>query len=139
MKIQWGERVTKIARTVLQKRKTMEKKKLPSPEDIKKVTTYTTKTLKEPQLVKENYWDKLQLVQTRLLLFNKIRSGELEVVSNKTFSAIKNSRLCASNHCVYDSGTISHNILIFVSNYANRWELSISLSLIGNIWSSRRN
>ena len=79
MKIQWAEKVTKLARTVLQKRKLIERKELPSPADIEKMTRYTTKKLAATPLTKENYWDILKLTQTRLLLFNKRRSGELEV------------------------------------------------------------
>lgn len=80
MDIEWKERVTIIARAVLSRRKFDEKKELPSPEDIEKMTMHLSKKLKETSLTSENFTRLVTIVQTRLLLYNKRRTGELEAI-----------------------------------------------------------
>ena len=81
MTLEWSERVTKVARTILQQRKFMESKDLPSPEDIEKLTRYLVLELGSIQLIPENYMKIAVLCQTRLMMYNKRRSGELEVIT----------------------------------------------------------
>ena len=78
--VEWAEKVTKLARTVLLRRSFERKQELPSPSDIEKLTTYLTAQVKSIEKVPANYNRIVQLCQTRLMLYNKRRSGELEVV-----------------------------------------------------------
>jgi hypothetical protein len=80
MNIEWAERVTKVARTVLQTRKLTEKNEIPAPGDVEMLTKHLVSELEKTKLSPENYGRLVQLCQTRLLLFNKRRSGELEVL-----------------------------------------------------------
>lgn len=74
MDIEWKERVTTIARAVLSRRKFDEKKELPSPEDIEKMTMHLSKELMETSLTSENFTRLVTILQTRLLLYNKKKS-----------------------------------------------------------------
>jgi hypothetical protein len=78
--VQWGERVTKLARAVLVRRRFKMKKELPSPEDVMKLTKHIVSELESTALTPENFFRIVQLVQTRLLLYNKRRSGEIDAV-----------------------------------------------------------
>lgn len=80
MDLEWSERVTNAARTVLQKRQLEAKKELPAPADVEKVTKYLTERLMEVELEPENFKEVVKLCQVRLLVYNKRRSGELEVL-----------------------------------------------------------
>ena len=77
MSLEWSERVTKLARTVLQQRKLSEKKELPSPEDIETLTRHLISQLTKIELVPELFQTISRLCQTRLLIYNKRRTGEL--------------------------------------------------------------
>ncbi|XP_060600852.1 uncharacterized protein LOC132754246 isoform X5 [Ruditapes philippinarum] len=87
MNLEWSERVTKIARTILQKRKYIESKDLPSPDDIEKLTKYLVSQLESMELIPDNYMKINALCQTRLMMYNKRRSGELEVISLQSYAA----------------------------------------------------
>ncbi|XP_052229409.1 uncharacterized protein LOC127843707 isoform X6 [Dreissena polymorpha] len=85
MEIEWGERVTKVARTVLQTRRLTETKEVPAPDDVEKLTRHLVNELENTKMTPENYARIVQLCQTRLLLFNKRRSGELEVLNLQSY------------------------------------------------------
>ncbi|XP_062566938.1 uncharacterized protein LOC134229248 isoform X2 [Saccostrea cucullata] len=87
MDIEWKERVTTIARAVLSRRKFDEKKELPSPEDIEKMTKHLSKELMETSLTSENFTRLVTIVQTRLLLYNKRRTGELEAIKVQSYAS----------------------------------------------------
>ena len=80
MEIEWGERVTKLCRMVLDQRRFEETKELPAPEDVKKLTGYLIQELKQTELNSANFWRIVALLQSRLMLYNKRRSGEIEVI-----------------------------------------------------------
>ena len=77
LKIKWGEHVTKLARTVLLNRSFSKEPQIPSPKDMKKLTCYVVKQLLELKLTKtsKTFRRAVQLSQSRLLIFNKRRSG----------------------------------------------------------------
>ena len=84
MNMEWTLKVNKIASTTLQMRKFNKDCSLPEPEDIEKVTAAIKK---EILTVAENLRKKtnqslfrrgVMLAETRLLLFNKRRAGEIE-------------------------------------------------------------
>lgn len=76
--LEWGERITKLARAVLVRRNLSVQKELPAPADVEKLTKYIISEMKTTPLTEENYFRIAQLTQTRLLLYNKRRSGEIE-------------------------------------------------------------
>lgn len=78
--LEWGERLTKLARAVLVRRRFMVKKNLPTPEDVMKISKYIADELATADLVPDNYFRIVQLAQTRLMLYNKRRSGEIDVI-----------------------------------------------------------
>ena len=80
MEIEWGERVTKLCRMVLDQRRYEETKELPAPEDVKKLTGYLIQELKQTELDSSNFLRLVALAQSRLMLYNKRRSGEIEVI-----------------------------------------------------------
>ena len=79
--ISWSEQVTRLARSVLDTRRLNKAVVLPDPEDIRKLGEYLVKSLERLDLDCAD-WDTfkktMRLVQTRLLCYNKRRSGELE-------------------------------------------------------------
>ena len=77
---EWKEKVTTTARAVLSRRKFEEKKDLPSPEDIEKITRYLVEKLQKMPLDSEHFSQITVAAQTRLLMYNKRRTGELEVI-----------------------------------------------------------
>lgn len=83
MKIKWGEHVTKLARTVLLNRSFGKEPQIPSPEDMKRLTCYVVKELLELKLKKnsDTFKRAVQLSQTRLLIYNKRRSGEIDNIT----------------------------------------------------------
>ena len=78
-KRRWGL-LSSSAQKQLEERQYNEESELPSCEDLKKVTDYIKVSLGEDKLASIGYKDLVQLVQTRLLLFNKRRPGELEAL-----------------------------------------------------------
>ncbi|MES9901694.1 MAG: hypothetical protein ABW168_03310 [Sedimenticola sp.] len=78
--LEWGEKLTKLSRAVLMRRHFQSVKEMPSPADIAILTDHLTSELKSLPLNVENYHGIVQLAQTRLLMFNRRRSGELDVV-----------------------------------------------------------
>ena len=80
MNIEWSEKVTVLARAVLKRRRYEITKELPSPADVESLTKHLVQMLKSEPLKAENYQRIVTLVQTRLLLYNKRRTGELEVI-----------------------------------------------------------
>ena len=79
MNIEWSEKVTVLARSVLNRRYEITKE-LPSPADVESLTKHLVQILKSEPLKAENYRRIVTLVHTRLLLYNKRRTGELEVI-----------------------------------------------------------
>jgi len=55
MNMEWSERVTKVATTILQQRKYMESKDLPSPDDIEKLTRHMITEIEKVHLIPENF------------------------------------------------------------------------------------
>ncbi|VDI46116.1 Hypothetical predicted protein [Mytilus galloprovincialis] len=87
IKMEWGERITKLARSVLVRRSFQVKHDLPSPEDIRKLTSYLIECLKAVDLKEENYSRIVQLSQTRILMYNKRRSGEVDAISLNSYAS----------------------------------------------------
>ena len=81
MKHQWSEMVNKQARSLLSARHRVKTVKLPKPDDIKTLNLHVVKEVKKAELTPANFRNVAILVQARLLLYNKRRSGELENVS----------------------------------------------------------
>lgn len=84
MDIHWSERVTRMARNVLLQRSFSKDVEIPAPEDIKALTCYVVEELKTLDLTKDDalvFRRAITLVQTRLLMYNKRRSGEIDGVT----------------------------------------------------------
>jgi hypothetical protein len=85
----WKTKCTKLARKNLLDRKLNKKEQLPSPEDIKRLGKHLTLKLKEINVESvttddvryEDYKAMVELVQARLLTYNKRRSGEIEDIT----------------------------------------------------------
>lgn len=58
----------------------MVKTDLPTFEDVMKISKYITDELATADLVPDNYFRIVQLEQTRPMLYNKRRSGEIDVI-----------------------------------------------------------
>ncbi|XP_033758095.1 uncharacterized protein LOC117340444 [Pecten maximus] len=87
MDIEWKEKVTRHARAVLARRSFDRTKELPDPEDIQRLTKHLMEELKTTELTSGNYYRVVLLLQTRLLLFNKRRAGELEVIKLQSYAS----------------------------------------------------
>ena len=80
MGVEWKEKVAIVARSVLNRRKYEEVNELPSPKDIQTIAIFLSQQLKKLPLKPETFSRAVVLVQTRLLCYNKRRTGELEVI-----------------------------------------------------------
>ncbi|XP_062574168.1 uncharacterized protein LOC134236011 [Saccostrea cucullata] len=83
MKIEWGQRVTQLAKTLLQERTFNRHTELPLPEDIKKLAAYMKKELGTLDLKDrsyENYRRVARLVLARLTLYNRRRCHEMQAL-----------------------------------------------------------
>ena len=81
----FDEKVTKLARNILEERLLNKKEKLPDPEDVQELSTHMVGELEDMDLCTtdvtwERYKHVVTYVQARLLTYNKRRSGELEAV-----------------------------------------------------------
>ncbi|XP_063403047.1 centromere protein F-like [Mytilus trossulus] len=86
MKMEWSIRVNKLARSILSERQFNNKKELPHPEDIANFASFLIKECQsldiDPATADGNtFRQTAMLVQTRLLLYNRRRPGELEAMS----------------------------------------------------------
>ena len=83
MKMEWGTRVSKMAHITLQVRRFNSERSLPLPDDLFKLNDHVKNQLKDLDLTDHGFSTFRRaevLAQTRLLLFNKRRSGEVEVI-----------------------------------------------------------
>jgi len=83
IKFEWSVQVFKQAFITLQKRKFNAEKSLPEHEDLVKLIKHIKDELKKLKLKDSSYQTFRQtenLAQARLLIFNKRRSGEVEVI-----------------------------------------------------------
>ena len=85
MDIEWGERVTKLARMVLNQRRYEETTELPAPEDVRYPAGYLVRQIKQQtanikHLTPASFFRLIALLQARLMIYNKRRSGEIEVI-----------------------------------------------------------
>lgn len=81
MTIHWAERVTKMARTVLITRTFNKEICIPSANDVMTLTKKVRIEIDQlnlKELSEKTYRRAVQLIQTRLLLYNKRRSGEID-------------------------------------------------------------
>lgn len=83
MKLEWTVKVTKIAKSTLNERHFNAQKSLPDPEDIAKLAKYITNELANfdvENMTPDNYRKGVILSESRLLLYNRRRPGELEAL-----------------------------------------------------------
>ncbi|XP_052097913.1 uncharacterized protein LOC127732765 [Mytilus californianus] len=92
-KSEWGERVTKLARTILILRTFSQNKAIPSPEDVRKLNIHLITRLKDFQYKEDVYSSLCTIAQARLLLYNKRRSGEIDAMSLKDFNTNRKTEL----------------------------------------------
>ena len=81
MEMFWGTRVTKNARVILSERNFNKRGSLPAPDDIKKLNIYLKEALQKIDYSNhtyESYISVVELVQAKLTLYNRRRTGELE-------------------------------------------------------------
>uniref|UniRef100_A0A8W8MIH0 PWWP domain-containing protein n=1 Tax=Magallana gigas TaxID=29159 RepID=A0A8W8MIH0_MAGGI len=86
MSKEWGYKVNKVARSTLSERMFNQKKELPYPEDIMKLSSYLVENLEFVDLsytaVSGMMFRRIvMLVEARLILYNRRRPGELEALS----------------------------------------------------------
>nr|XP_022330999.1 uncharacterized protein LOC111129143 isoform X1 [Crassostrea virginica] len=88
LKMEWSTRVNRISRATLAERNFNRRKPLPDPEDIVKLASYLVTELQklendlDPVLADGVKFRRVvMLVQSRLLLYNRRRPGELEALS----------------------------------------------------------
>lgn len=83
MKMEFGTKVTKLAKVTLNERRFNKSKDLPLPKDVAKLSSYLLDEIKKIDLNQKDaisYRKTLILAQTRLLTYNRRRPGELEVM-----------------------------------------------------------
>lgn len=83
MKLEWTVKVTKIAKSTLNERHFNAQKSLPDPEDIAKLAKHITNELTNfdvENMTPDNYRKGVILSESRLLLYNRRRPGELEAL-----------------------------------------------------------
>ena len=80
LNIEWGERITKLARAVMVRRQMTIKRELPAPQDVQHLTVYVTSELLSVTLSVENFSRVVRHAQTRILMYNKRRSGEIDAI-----------------------------------------------------------
>ena len=82
MKIEWSDKVTRLARNVLAERKLLDYSQdlIPDPEDMSKLTIHLKSEL-SAVLERKDFRYIVMYTQTRLLIYNKRRSGEVDGVS----------------------------------------------------------
>lgn len=83
LKMEWSVKVTKLARVTLDVRHFNKKKEVPDPSDIEKLAAYLVREIKKLDLTISNsseilFREAVVLAETRLLLYNRRRPGELE-------------------------------------------------------------
>lgn len=85
LKMEWSTRVNRISRATLAERNFNKRKPLPDPEDIAKLATYLVTELQKLETTLDpasadiaKFRKVVILVQSRLLLYNRRRPGELE-------------------------------------------------------------
>ncbi len=80
MNIEWGEKVTKLARSVLITRTFQADLQVPAPQDLEKLTKHICMEINNLDLSRKDsstFRQCVILAQTRLLSYNKRRSGEI--------------------------------------------------------------
>ena len=85
VKVEWSEKVTRLARKQLNERKLNKVTELPNPKDIEQLSKHLREELTADDVYEgKPFWATyrrvIQLTQTRLLTYNKRRSGELEAI-----------------------------------------------------------
>jgi hypothetical protein len=83
MKLEWSVKVTKIAKAMLNERQFNVHKSLPDPEDIATLAKHISSELNAFDLEEmnpENYRKAIILAESRLVLYNRRRPGELEAL-----------------------------------------------------------
>ena len=88
MKFEWAIRVSKQAYITLQTRNFNKEKSLPEPDDLVKLNSYIKDELKKVDVHTNNFEifrRAERLAQARLLVYNKRRSGEVEVIRYVNF------------------------------------------------------
>ena len=80
--IDWSEKVTRLARSILTGRQYHSKREIPAPGDIHAITLHLIKQIKTTALQAESaiFRRCAILVQARLLMYNKRRSGEIDAI-----------------------------------------------------------
>ncbi len=83
MKAEWAPKVTRLAHKLLREKRLLKQSELPLPSDLQKLADHIKSLLKDLKLnVKSadaaTYRFTVKVVQARLLLYNKRRSGELQ-------------------------------------------------------------
>ena len=82
-KFEWSVKVTKLATVILQTRRFSKDRTLPEPDDLFKLHGYIKEEIRNLDLKDYSYKNFRMaevLAQTRLLMYNKRRSGEVEVI-----------------------------------------------------------
>ncbi|XP_033757856.1 uncharacterized protein LOC117340214 [Pecten maximus] len=88
LQLEWGVKVTKLARVTLEERHFNKESTLPHPDDIVQLASYLVKQLESLDLStpdEATFREAVLLTQTRLLLYNSRRPGELESLRIETY------------------------------------------------------
>ncbi len=90
---EWTTKVQTKAMKVLKERKEYKKTKLPSCQDMKTLAEHTTEALRKADLIDKSYsnFNHVQrIVQARLLMYNRRRSGKIDGLKLVFFTLIFN-------------------------------------------------
>ncbi|XP_055958464.1 formin-2-like isoform X1 [Patella vulgata] len=83
MEIFWGTRVAKLSNVILEQRKYEKHKQLPNPDDIEELNKSLECSLKGLDLTTttlENFTNVVEVVEAKLVIYNRRRVGELEAI-----------------------------------------------------------
>ena len=89
--IEWGEKITKLAHAIMVRRQFSIRKELPAPDDVQRLTEHVSSQLRSAELTPENFSRIVMLAQTRILLYNKRLSGEINAIRYIYFNILTSS------------------------------------------------
>ncbi|XP_060584452.1 uncharacterized protein LOC132740548 isoform X2 [Ruditapes philippinarum] len=112
MDIYWGSRVTKAARVLLDERRYYAEKHLPHPEDILKLNCYLQDSISQldyKKTDKMNFRLVAELIEAKLILYNRRRTGELQAVRLQDY--VRRTKGCSGEYLVGECTAFEKQLL----------------------------
>ncbi len=134
--IDWTDKVDRLARNVLNERRFNKEVLLPAPEDVTKLAADLRKSLNEANYdlhTYANFREIAELTESRLIMYNKRRCGELEAMTRKAYINRKKKldevergvrgvlselelKLAESQDLIEIRGKVGHKVPVLVPN-----------------------